>query len=261
VNFAEYLQRLPKVELHCHVEGTLRPATVIDLAAKHDVALPTADVDRIYSYQTIYEFLEIFRLVNSTVIDRDDFARMAYESLEDGARLGTSNTGKCSSTPRCTPPGGGHGDGHRRLIDGCKAAESDFGVRCQLIADVYRQDPPDVAARWWKKSSPTAPRADRIGDGRRGSSRSSREVRRRLPGGRGRRFAPHQSLCRGRSGRQCDHLPRPLGMRAHRSRLSHLGGSCGGGPLRDQGVAFTCCPTSTAVVYGWPDFTTHPSPP
>jgi adenosine deaminase len=27
---------------------------------------------------------------------------------------------------------------------------------------------------------------------------------------------------------------------------------------RDQGVYFTCCPTSTAVVYGWPDLTTHP---
>ena len=42
----------------------------------------------IYDYETIYEFLEIFRLVNSTVIDRDDFARIAYESLEDGVKLG-----------------------------------------------------------------------------------------------------------------------------------------------------------------------------
>ena len=46
------------------------------------------DVDKIYDYATIYEFLEIFRLVNSTVIDRDDFARVAYESLEDGVELG-----------------------------------------------------------------------------------------------------------------------------------------------------------------------------
>ena len=69
MDYAEYLRRLPKVELHCHVEGTLRPQTVADLAAKHDIALPTTDVDRIYDYETIYEFLEIFRLVNSTVID------------------------------------------------------------------------------------------------------------------------------------------------------------------------------------------------
>ena len=34
VEYAEYLRRLPKVELHCHVEGTLRPQTVVDLAAQ-----------------------------------------------------------------------------------------------------------------------------------------------------------------------------------------------------------------------------------
>ena len=76
------LEQLPKVELHCHVEGTLRPATVVELARKHDIGLPTTDVDRIYAYETIYEFLDIFRLVNSTVVERDDFARVAYESLE-----------------------------------------------------------------------------------------------------------------------------------------------------------------------------------
>ena len=62
MDYAEYLRSLPKVELHCHVEGTLRPATVVDLARKHDITLPTIDVDRIYDYETIYEFLEIARL-------------------------------------------------------------------------------------------------------------------------------------------------------------------------------------------------------
>src|SRR5712671_2948775 len=88
MEYAEYLRRLPKVELHCHVEGTLRPQTVADLARKHDIALPTDDIGTIYDYETIYEFLEIFRLVNSTVIDQADFARVAYESLEDGVKLG-----------------------------------------------------------------------------------------------------------------------------------------------------------------------------
>jgi adenosine deaminase len=67
MDYAEYLRRLPKVELHCHVEGTLRPATVVELAGKHRIALPTTSVDEIYDYDTIYQFLEIFRLVNSTV--------------------------------------------------------------------------------------------------------------------------------------------------------------------------------------------------
>ena len=34
---------LPKVELHCHVEGTVRPATVVELAHKNGASLPTDD--------------------------------------------------------------------------------------------------------------------------------------------------------------------------------------------------------------------------
>jgi hypothetical protein len=40
--FAAALDALPKVELHCHVEGTMRPATVIDLAHRNAVHLPTS---------------------------------------------------------------------------------------------------------------------------------------------------------------------------------------------------------------------------
>lgn len=69
-DYRSYLRKLPKVELHCHVEGTLRPATVVELAGKHSIRLPTTEVDQIYRYDTIYEFLEIYKTVNSTVIDR-----------------------------------------------------------------------------------------------------------------------------------------------------------------------------------------------
>jgi adenosine deaminase len=146
MEYAEYLRRLPKVELHCHVEGTLRPQTVADLAAKHDIALPTTDVDGIYDYQTIYEFLEIFRLVNSTVIDHADFARIAYESIEDGARLGSLKYREMFFNPTLhTTRGVPMATIIDGLIEGCRAAEDDLGVRCRLIADVYRQDSPAMA--------------------------------------------------------------------------------------------------------------------
>jgi len=146
MEYAEYLRRLPKVELHCHVEGTLRPQTVADLARKHDISLPTTDVDRIYDYETIYEFLEIFRLVNSTVIDQGDFARVAYESLEDGVRLGNLKYREMFFNPTLhTPRGVAMSTVIDGLIEGCRAAEQDLGVRCRLIADVYRQDSPAVA--------------------------------------------------------------------------------------------------------------------
>ena len=144
MDYDEYLRRLPKVELHCHVEGTLRPQTVVELAAKHDIALPTTDVDRIYDYDTIYEFLEIFRLVNSTVIDRDDFARIAYESLEDGVEARQPQVpGDVLQPDAAHDPRRADGDDHRRP-DRRHAArpKPTSACGCRLIADVYRQDPP-----------------------------------------------------------------------------------------------------------------------
>ena len=88
MTYDDFLRRVPKVELHCHFEGTVRPATFADLARKHGIPLPTDDVDRLYDYESIYEFLTIFAMVSSTLIDQEDFARAAYESIEDGVTLG-----------------------------------------------------------------------------------------------------------------------------------------------------------------------------
>jgi adenosine deaminase len=88
VDYQEYLRRVPKVELHCHFEGTVRASTFADLARKHGVGLPTREVDKLYDYDSIYEFLEIFAMVSSTLRVREDFARAACESLENGVELG-----------------------------------------------------------------------------------------------------------------------------------------------------------------------------
>jgi adenosine deaminase len=260
VDYAEYLRRLPKVELHCHLEGTLRPATVGELAAKHDITLPTADVSTIYDYETIYEFLEIFRLVNSTVIDRDDFARVAYESLEDGHTLGNLQYREMFFNPTLhTTRGVPMATIIDGLIDGCRAAETDFGVRCRLIADVYRQDPPAMALQMTEEVIANR-RPELIGLGMDAAEAPDPPEK----------FAASFALA-GKAGlHRTSHASEdgpPVNITTCLDvlgceRIDHgyhiLSDEAVVARCRDEGIHFTCCPTSTARVYGWPDLTTHP---
>src|SRR6185369_589184 len=85
LDLATALDLLPKVELHCHVEGTMRPGTVLELAKRQGLALPTDNLDELYSYGSLNEFLDIFWLVQSTLGGREDWARLGYESVVDAA--------------------------------------------------------------------------------------------------------------------------------------------------------------------------------
>jgi adenosine deaminase len=260
MDYEEYLRRLPKVELHCHVEGTLRPATVVDLARKHDIALPTDDVDRIYDYATIYEFLEIFRLVNSTVVDRDDFARVAYESLEDGVKLGNLKYREMFFNPTLhTIRGVSMSTVIDGLIDGARAAEADYGVRCFLIADVYRQDPVPMAMQMTEEVVELG-RDEVIGLGMDAAEAPD------PPEQFAECFALAAKAGLHRTSHASEDAP-PVNITTCLDvlgceRIDHgyhiLEDDAVVERCRDDGIHFTSCPTSTAMVYGWPDLTTHP---
>ncbi|WP_007509586.1 adenosine deaminase [Pseudofrankia saprophytica] len=260
MDYPEYLRSVPKVELHCHFEGTVRAATFADLARRHDVALPTDEVARLYDYDTIYEFLKIFGMVSSTLIDRADFARCAYESLEDGVKLGnlryremffnpTLHTRR--GVPMATVIGG--------LVDGIRAAETDLGVRCRLIADVYRQDPPEMARQMVEEV--LANRVDElIGLGMDGAEAPDPPEKFALAyqaaKAGGLRLTSHASedappvnitTCLDVLG--CERIDHGYHIMSDDTVVRRC---------RDEGIYFTCCPTSTAVVYGWPDLTAHP---
>lgn len=132
------LQRLPKVELHCHVEGTMRPTTVVELAAKNHIPLPTSDPTQLYRYSSLDTFLDVFWLVQSVLGDREDWARLAYESVIDGAEHGLAYRESFFTPARHLDAGQDLGDIVAGLAQGLAAAEDETGVRVMLIADIDR---------------------------------------------------------------------------------------------------------------------------
>jgi adenine deaminase len=138
VSLAEALERLPKVELHCHVEGTMRPATLVELARRNGVSLPTADPTELYRYASLDGFLQVFWLVQSTLATQDDWARLAYESVVDGAVHGLIYREAFFTPARHLASGQNLGAIVAGLDEGFAAAEAETGVTCLLIADMDR---------------------------------------------------------------------------------------------------------------------------
>jgi len=85
---AEHLRRLPKVELHCHVEGAARASTIADLARKNGVTFPVDDPADLFVFTDLNQFLGIYDVVCASLCDADDFARITYEALEDAVAAG-----------------------------------------------------------------------------------------------------------------------------------------------------------------------------
>jgi adenosine deaminase len=89
-------ERVPKIHLHCHLEGCLRAPTFLELAAKHgvplryrrggDIALRQAQDDvegDPYAFEGLEEFLLLFAAVSRALRDPEDYARLTREFVED----------------------------------------------------------------------------------------------------------------------------------------------------------------------------------
>jgi adenosine deaminase len=138
LDIATALDRLPKAELHCHVEGTMRPATVVELARQNGVELPTSDPTELYHYTSLDSFLEVFWLVQSTLAKREDWARLAYESILDGAAHGLVYRETFFTPARHLAAGQDLAEIVAGLAEGLDAAEQETGARAMLIAGIDR---------------------------------------------------------------------------------------------------------------------------
>jgi adenosine deaminase len=136
-----FLRKIPKVELHCHLQGTVRATTLVEIAAKHKVTLPPYDQpEELYERDTtrIPSVGPGFRLAPRLLRDRDDYHRVTYEILASGAANGL----------RYLEPFGDPGTGasHQVALDGMIAgmrdAEADYGVQCRLVPGLSRMETP-----------------------------------------------------------------------------------------------------------------------
>ncbi len=89
MNLHEFARRMPKAELHVHLEGSIRPATLLRLAERNGVNLPAQNVEGLqdfYRYRDFEHFIEIYVTITGCLRTPDDYRLIAYEFGADCAR-------------------------------------------------------------------------------------------------------------------------------------------------------------------------------
>jgi len=88
----EFVKSLPKAELHCHLDGSMRVETIVDIAKKENVKLPTDDIDELRKIlevgmecKSLEEYLRPFDITAAVLQSEESLRRATYELAEDAA--------------------------------------------------------------------------------------------------------------------------------------------------------------------------------
>jgi aminodeoxyfutalosine deaminase len=84
-----FIRRLPKAELHLHLEGTITPATLVELSQRHDATpLTLPEAEALYRFSNFTEFINAFRAVTRQLIYPDDYELAAWRMMQHLAEQG-----------------------------------------------------------------------------------------------------------------------------------------------------------------------------
>src|SRR6266851_4973397 len=147
---AELLVGLPKAELHLHIEGTLEPELLFELARRNGIDVPYPDVDaarRAYVFEDLQSFLDIYYAGCRVLVTEQDFYDLTIAYVERAARQGVRHAeiffDPQTHTDRGLPFETVVTGIHRALQDG----ESRLGITSGLILCFLRHLSAEAAMR------------------------------------------------------------------------------------------------------------------
>lgn len=150
----ELFQRLPKAELHCHLDGSLRLETIVDLADQYKIELPTKDTDALKKYLTIgerigslEEYIARFDIPLQVLQRPEALTRAAHELAEDVSNEGVRYIEVRYSPALHTKEGMTEGETIEAVKKGLDQAEIDFKIGTGIIICGIRSISPEVSLR------------------------------------------------------------------------------------------------------------------
>jgi aminodeoxyfutalosine deaminase len=131
----------PKIELHVHLEGTVRPRTLLEIAARNDYALP-ADTEEglaeIYDFRDFAHFIEVWILTTNALRAEADFRQVVTDYAGEAASHGAVYVEGIFSPAERIARGVGWDEIFGGYCDGAQEARERHGVEVRLTPDIYR---------------------------------------------------------------------------------------------------------------------------
>ena len=145
MDLLEFARRMPKAELHVHLEGSILPRTLIKLAHRNHVTLPADDeaaLTEYYRFRDFDQFLETYLMVTSCLRSPDDYRLIAYEY---GCECARQNIRYAEVTFTILTNMFLTGLAWQEILQGLNTGREqayiDFGVRWQWVFDIVRNQP------------------------------------------------------------------------------------------------------------------------
>jgi aminodeoxyfutalosine deaminase len=139
----------PKIELHVHLEGSIRPATLLEIAKRNDQPLPAdtvAGLEEIYKFTDFKHFLDVWILTTNCLRTVDDFRRVVVDYAAEAASFGAVYIEGIFSPSERWKRGLAWDDIFTGYCEGAVEAAERFGVTVRFTPDLYRGLEPEIAA-------------------------------------------------------------------------------------------------------------------
>lgn len=152
---------LPKIELHCHLDGSLRAETIIDIAKREGISLPTMDAEEIQQEliapldcESLDEYLKRFALPNLVMQSKENLKRISFELFEDAAQENVKYMEVRFAPLLHTAKGLSVEEIIQSVVDGMREAENHFDISGNIILSCMRTMPAESAFEVVEKGKP-----------------------------------------------------------------------------------------------------------
>ncbi|KAB8033556.1 adenosine deaminase [Fluviispira multicolorata] len=141
MQISQLIKLLPKAELHLHIEGTLEPELMFELAQRNNIQLPYANIEEVrksYEFHDLQSFLDVYYLGASVLIKKQDFFDLTYAYLEKANEDGIKHVEIFFDPQTHTQRGVSFEDIITGIVEALNKAKDEFAISSFLIMSFLR---------------------------------------------------------------------------------------------------------------------------